>query len=419
MARMALPLLMLLLFASPLDAKEEKKKDESCDATVKKLKARLEALESENAQMKKQIADAAPYLSTGTIVDSLGSVTEYAMSQGSLDKVDLAPVYSASKVSYEAIQKATSQATAASSNGIAAAMAAMQKTSEMAQDLHGKHVSQHTGEYYDVALDAYTTHLSPHVSTARKAYYDTVHPHVGKASETMYASFGAAMEGGKSLSPKITDVLKLGMKSVTDAWNGQLVKQLDFLVKSQSFTVLGRTFNFNHGFLDIALAAVQGLIGSYLAFMILWKLCLSTIVWKIGVQILGRKVVWTLINRVVKVCYRVTIFLLSIGFTLVLTVLALAFSWIMLAICGGLGVAMLHVIEQNAKVGLKPGIRLSLGVGIGLFFWLLVRCTCCKKRKAAKAVNGKAAAKGNKQEPKKAAAAKTDAKKGATPTKKK
>jgi len=417
MVRIGLPLLVAaLVLASPARAAEA-----SCDSSLKQLQAKLEVLQKENAELKKQVANAGtqqnevPYFSTEAIVDSLGSVSDFAFSQSNFDTMDLKSVYSARDASYEAFQAASVHATAAASKGLAAATEAMFSAAEMAQDLHGKHVSQHTREYYDTTLETYAEHVEPHVSLAKKAYYANVHPHVDKASESISAGVGAAMEGGRTLTPKLWSVVEMAIAAVSEASSGAAGKQMAFLVEAKTFTVMGRFFRFNHGFLDIALAVMQGLIALYLGFTILWRLCLSTLVWKIGVQLLGRKVFLGITQKMVKLCFRVTMGILAISFTLVLTLMAISFSWLLLVLCGGLGVALLHAVEKGLTVGLKPGMRLGLGVGVGLLFYVICRFTCCKRKakEPRKSTNGKSSA---KSEPKKAGG---DAKQASKPTKKK
>lgn len=406
---MVLPLLMIPLLLAPST------RAESCESTLKQMKAQLEAAQKENAQLKKQLASAGeePYLSYEEIVDALGDVTDFALAQGNLKNVDLATVYTAANASYEVLHAASEQATAAASKGLAAATEALYSASHLAQDLHGKHVSQHSREYVDTAAELYTAHLEPHVSTARKAYYENVHPHVGKASEALYAGVGAAAEGGRSLSPKLLELHGLVKNGVSQVTGGKL----GFLVEPRTFTVMGRTFRFNHGLLDCALAGLQGLIAFYLGFMILWKLCLSTLVWKLGIQIMGRRVFVGLVGGLVKVCIIVTRTILKIAFTLVLALLSFSFTWFLLALCGMVGIGILHGVEKGLTLGLAPSLRLGAGAGVGFLLWVLFRCTLCKKRKAeAKPTNGKEASPKNASG-KKAAASKSDAKQATKPVK--
>jgi len=452
-----LTLLFVLAVAKEPKAKNEapKAKAESCDSTLKELaqlKAQLEvvqkenaelkvqknaelkvqkesaelkyqAVQKENAELKKQVADSSDlsFVSTQHIVDAFGSVTDAAMSQGGLDSLDLTPVYSAANASYGFLWTSTEQATAAASTGLAAATDAFNSGLATAQDLHTAHAAQHTQEYYKAATDAYTEHAEVHVETARKAYYDSVHPHVDVASKTISDGYGAALEHSGKLGPHVMTVFEMVKTSLLQASNGQLGKQLGFLTEPQTYTVLGRTFKFNSGFLDIGLAFVQGLVAAYLVFKIGGQFLLSTIIWKIGVQLLGKKVFIGCFQTLIKVCYKGTRLVLSICFTLVFLVVTISFSWIMLAICSGLGVALLHAVERNLAVGLSPKIRLAAGAGVGFVFYLLCRVTCCKKRKAKPEAhtNGKNGKKAPEAKKATAASPKTDAKQATKPAKKK
>jgi hypothetical protein len=411
-----LPLLFVFALVLPSQSKE---------ASVKGLQAKVEALEQENAALKEQIRDfgEVPYFSTQVIVDSLGSVTGLAMNKGSFDNVDLTPVYSATSATKEALSKASEQATAAASSSLAKATEALKVAAERAQDLHGKHASQHTEQYYKTAVETYTEHLEPHVATARKAYYDSVHPHVGAVPGKIYDGVGAAVEGGKKLPPILADFMNTARTSVSEASKGPLGTQLGFLVKPQAFTVMGRTFRFNHGFLDVALAAVQGLIAAYLAFKILGQLLLRTIVWRIGVQLLGKKVCLGLTSTLIKVSYKGTKIVLSLLFSLVLTVFALSLSFLFLFICGAVGIAILHAIETSFTVGLTHRMRLLVGASVGSLFFLICRIKCCRRKKVEKkpekATNGKNGKENKAPDAKKQAAAKSDAKQATKPTKKK
>merc|ERR1740117_197859 len=145
------------------------------------------------------------------IVDSLGSVKNLAFTHRSLsmESLDLTHVFKAADAGMDALQEVRTQATAGLSKHLEAATAAAYKAADMAKELYGKHVAEHTQEYYQTTLDGYAAHVEPHVPTAKKAYYDNVHPHVGKAPETIYAGFGAAVEGGKALTPKVQELLEL------------------------------------------------------------------------------------------------------------------------------------------------------------------------------------------------------------------
>jgi hypothetical protein len=258
----------------------------------------------------------------------------------------------------------------------------MMSAADMAKDLHSKHASIHTQEYYDITVQT----LEPHVATVRKVYYDSVHPHFNKYSKTISDGVGAAVEGGKALSPQVMRVVQETTQTLS---KGSSAPFFANLVKPQTFDVLGRKFSFKHGWVDVALALVQGMLAFYLIFNVMWKLFLKTLVWNIGIKLLGKKVFFGLVRTFVKVSFRLTRKLISISLYLVLTVVGIAFSLLLLAICGGLGVAMMHGIEKGAAVGLSAGIRLAAGAGVGAFIYLLLRCTCCKRSKKEKATNGK------------------------------
>jgi len=399
---MVLPVLMVLFVAST-QAKDAKVPKESCDAQNKQIAELTAKLKAVEQKLKKQLSDAVglPYVSTQVIVDSLAHVTDAALGKDSLN-VDLSPVYSAADVGYEALSSASAQATVAASQGYAASTEAYGSASKVAQDLYKEHVSQHTGEYYDAAMDAYTSHMESHVGTLRKAYNENLHSHVNMASEKLYAGYGAAVEGSKSALPKIRDVVQMVKESIPSAGVG---KQLAFLAQEQTFTVpvLNRKVTLNHGYLDAVLMLAQVLIAAYIGVQFLWKLFLKTLVWNIGIKLLGREVCLRLSVTFFKVSFKVTGFFVSLGLSLLLTALSWALCWFILALFGVLGVVLLHVFENGVKLGLKPGMRLALGLCFGLLFGFIFQCKFCKRRKAA-------APKTN--------AAKTDAKKAAAPTKK-
>jgi len=415
---MTQPVLLVLLLAAYTQAKEVK---ESCEAQVKQLKeltAKLQAAEEQNKVLTKQIAASGEvsYVSAQAIVDSLGYVTDAALGKESLN-VDLTPVHTAADASYAAFQAAGQQATVAASKGYAASTEAYGSASKIAQDLYGQHVSQHTGEYYDAAMDAYTSHMASHVGTVRKAYNDNLHSHVNTATEKLFAGYGAALEGSKTISPKVWDVVTMVKQSVTSAEVG---KQFSFLMQPQTFTVpgLGKKMTLNHGYMDAALMLVQALVAAYVGALVaaifIWRLFLKSVVWNIGIKLLGREVCLRLSVNVINVSLKLARFFVSLALSLVLTVFSWALFWFILGACGVTGVVLLHAFETGLKVGLKPGMRLALGLCFGLLFGFIFQCTFCRKRKAkASATNTK------NSTPKTASKKEADAKSAPKPTKKK
>lgn len=345
------------------------------DVHTSKLKVELEAARAEIAALKKSRKTVeVPYVSTKVILDSLGAV----IGQGSLN-LDLAPVYTAADASYGALQAASLQATEMASQGSAAAQRHLSTAAEMAQDLHGKHVSEHTKEYYDTAMKTYTTHLAPHVDTARKVYDQSGAAYVDMATAGIYAGIGAVSEGGKSLSPKLSELWQQGMKILSGASGGKLGDQFGVLTKPRTVEMFGRSRTFEHGIVDIILAALQGACVLYVAVRLLWKLFLKTLIWNIGLKFFGKTVCINLTAKLVKVSFRLTQIILRVLYTLVFTVFGLVLTCIVLpiGIGGGLGVGLLHLIEKNAAVGLSTGQRLGLGAGAGTLVWWLASYICC------------------------------------------
>jgi len=415
-SQMVRPLLMALLLVST----QAKAAKESCDAQVKQLAeltAKLKAVEQHNVALTKQISDAGdvPYVSTQFIVDSLAHVTDAALGKDSLN-VDLSSVYTAADAGYGALSQASEQATVAASKGYAASTDAYGSASKVAQDLYKEHVSSHTGQYYDAAMEAYTQYGETHVGTIRKAYNENLHSHVNMATEKLYAGYGAAVEGSKTAIPKVWDVVQLVKQSIPSAGVG---KQLAFLVQEQTFTVpvLNRKVTFNYGYLDGVLMLVQALVAAYIGVQVIWRLFLRTIVWNIGIKILGREVCLRLSMIFIKVSLKLTRFFVSLALSLVLTALSWALCWFILGLFGVLGVVLLHVFENGVKVGLKPGMRLALGLCFGLLFGFIFQSKFCKRRKASSAKNNNVA----KTDSKKAAAPpkKADTKQAAKPVQKK
>merc|ERR1719191_6072 len=116
----------------------------------------------------------------------------------------------------------------------------------VAQDLHEKHVSPHTGEYYKTTIET----LEP----ARKAYSDSVHPHVELASKSIYASVGTAYDSASSLAPKVMEVVEQTTSTLSKASQGGWRNKLKAFTAPKEVPVLGRKLRFPHGNLDIALA---------------------------------------------------------------------------------------------------------------------------------------------------------------------
>merc|ERR1719506_1469206 len=98
----------------------------------------------------------------------------------------------------------------------------------------------------------------------------------------------------------------------------------------------------------------QVLIGAYIGVQFLWKLFLKTLVWNIGIKLLGREVCLRLSMNIVKISFQLTGVFVSLGLSLVLTALSWALCWFILALFGVLGVVLLHAFEHGVKLGLKP-----------------------------------------------------------------
>jgi len=397
------------------------------EAKIKELTEQLQEAKAQNAKLMQKLATSSetPYMTTEALVDSFGAVTEFALSQGMMMKgidVDLSAVYTAANASMESFQSASTQATSAVSRGYEVAKDAVLQAAELAQDLHGKHVSPHSDEYYKIAVET----LEP----ARQVYFETVHPHLGKATETVYTVSGTVVESSKKLTPTVLEFVTQASEHFSKASQGPVRDVLQKFVEPREFVVLGRKLRFPHGYLDAGLAAVQILIGTWAVYTFVWKLFLKTLVWQIGVKLFGEKICLRMTGMLVKVTFKLVRIMLSILVSLAFSTLCLAFSLLMLTICSALGVSLLHGIEKGSSAGIPIRVRLAVGLCFGLLVYFFCQCKCCKRRKKEPTVtNGKTNGKTTngktnghtKEEPKKATspAPKNGAKQEAAKPKKK
>lgn len=356
------------------------------------LKAQIEALKKENAELKMQLADGS-YVTTQAIVDGAGKVAEHlgvpdvSAVMAEVQKLNVSvgdfKVDQVADTMYSAYDVATSK---------------LSSVASVVQEHHDTHVLPHASEYYKVA--------KPVVDSCQAAYNKNVAPQLAQA-------YDAASVAGTGLREKLKTLFEQSTLKLTTAFAGQESDLLKNIYAKQVITlpVLGWTKVFRHGVLDIALFLAQATVNIYVGLLIFWTLFKY-------VGFFGLKFAFRVSGKTVKTTFGLTWTTTTFAFRLVFCALSSIFTVFWLFLFCALGLSMMHGLEKSAKLGIDPSLRMMIGSGLGFLIFLPFCCCCCcrKKKKTEEKTNGKAATNGKasaakakpvakKEEPKKAASA--------------
>mmetsp|Transcript_83122 Transcript_83122/g.144419 ORF Transcript_83122/g.144419 Transcript_83122/m.144419 type:complete len:468 (-) Transcript_83122:133-1536(-) len=414
---------LLLACASLVHGKVE---GDSCDAKIASLEKSLKAIKEENQNLKSQLEKAnipqseIPYFSAEVLTHSVGALRHFsnlALARGkaavpvpewvSMDKL-VGPTQAVANASLAALMKAKDHGTTLALMGLETGKKSAVHVSNAAHDLYSKKAAPYAETYVNAGAELYTTHVGPAMTSGRKLYSEKVHPHLGRhvglAQEKLTVAAGAAFEQSKTLVPLIqqyAEVARVNLQAQLNSLRGPILdKLLSVLAKitePRTFTIGGRKFSFPWGFLDICLLAVQAFVFSCVALVISWKFFLKTLLWKIGLKFLGRKMLIGVSYSVIKVSYRITRILVSLSVYLVKKVLRLVYLVVLLVAFCGMGLLLSLSAGKGAALA-KPGLVIDVGLlliaglclGVMLFLCTWCKCCCCRKRapkaKAAKEV---------------------------------
>lgn len=418
-----------------------KKEGDSCDAKIASLEKSLKAMKQdyENLQksansMKLELEKAntpqseIPYFSAEVLTHSVGALRHFsnlALAHGkaampvpewvSMDKL-VGPTQAVANASLVALQAAKEHGSTIALMGLETGKKSAMLVTDAAQDLYSKKAAPYAETYVTAGTELYKTHVSPAMANGRKLYAEKVHPHLGRhvglASEKLTVAAGAAYEHGKTLVPLIqqyAEVARVNVQAQLNSLQGPIFDKLLNVIRKitepQTFTIGGRKFSFPWGFLDIILLTVQVIVFSCVALVITWKFFLKTLLWKIGLKLLGRKMLIGVSYSVIKVSYRITRILVFLSYYLVRKVLQLVYLAVLCVACCGMGLFLSLSAGKGATLA-KPdlvidaGALLIAGFCLGLMFFLCTWCKCCCCRKRAPKLK---AAKDGKEQPKKKA----------------
>lgn len=394
------------------------KEADSCDAKVASLEKALKAMKDDYANLQKSANDMkaqqseVPYFSAEVFTHSVGALRHFsnlAAAHGkaavpvpewvSMDKL-AGPAKAAANASLAAFTKGKSHATnfafVALETGKKSASAATSAALEA-----GKKAAPYAETYYAAGMELYEKHAKPAISKSRNLYAEKVHPHLGRhvglAHEKLTHAAGATMEKSKTLIPLVqqyAEVARVNVQAQMNSLQGPIFDKLLSIVtkvtEPRSFTIGGRKFSFPWGFLDIFLLTIQVLVFSFVALVIGWKFFLKTLLWKIGLKLLGRKMLIGVSYSVIKVSYRITRLLVSITLYSVRKFLRLVYLAVLLVLFCAIGLGAALSAARGAAIA-KPdlvvdmGIVLAAGLCLGLLLFLCVWCQCCCRKKATKA----------------------------------
>lgn len=412
---------LLLACAALVHGKEADK----CDAKVASLEKALKAAKQENEKLQKSANDMrqkldkafiprseVPYFSAEVLTHSVGALRHLVSLAAERSKATVpipewasaeklvGPTQAVANASLAAFQKAREHAGTAAIMALETGKRSASSATTVAQELYGKHAAPYAETYVTEGAKLYEAHVAPAVASGRKLYTEKVHPHLGRhvglAHEKLTVAAGAAYEHGKTLAPVVkeyAEVARLNAQAWLNSLQGPIFDKmwavLEKITEPRSFSIAGRKFSFPWGFVDICLLAIQVFIFGFLGLVITWKLFLKTLLWKIGLKFLGRKMIIGVTYSVIKVSYRTTRLLASITVFLVRKTLRLAYLAVLLSFFCGLGLltslsASRGLAIASPGVAIDQGVLLIAGLCLGLLLFLCTWCSCCccRKRRA-------------------------------------
>lgn len=365
--------------------------------------------------------DEMPYLSTDVfskVLDILVDVTSAGFDSIKETYPDwdaqLASVaWTITNSSMEQAQVLSAQVAELSTQLAAQAYDAADKAKAAATDLHKTHVEPHLGEHLSTAqkegMELFATHVEPRLGTARTVYKESVHPHVDSASTVLLGSVATLTEQAKMVSGMVSEATKGGLTGTLSAWaatSGHLKALQDMdLLSPKSLQIGSRVLKFPRGVLDISAAAVQLLFVAFIFFIVAWRLCLKTLLWRLGVKVFGLRAV-NVAKFMLRLCKRAVSMAVGLSLNLMLWALGLMNMVTCLSLLSAVGCCLVYGIELSVLLGLgvtkglSLPVRLAAGLAIGLLCGLVLGfgtlCGCCgicwrKKRVAAKADKAKKA----------------------------
>jgi len=376
------------------------------------LKAAMEAQAAAAAEAAAS-AKAVPYLDFESLTGLLGELHSVSLGEISSEAIPAASWLSANitehwlTVTEQAMstldsikeKAATLRATAAE-----AAQGAAEKATLVAQDLH-KQLEPHIGEHVKAGMEAYKEDLEPHVETAKEvasAKLLEAQELLKRGSSTLLESSTVAMG---SFGDNI-QALRLQSSDILDQSFSMASEKLSWAMSPSAYQLGGKTIKFSRGLIDIVAAGAQILLLAYLLFIIVWRIFLRTLLWKLGLKFVGRNTFKVATGSLrlafsfVRLSFSIVwgLFLQAVGVVQSVTSLSI-WTLIFLGIVYGIEVSVL--LGMGVGKGLKLRYRLLISGGLGLLVWFSFAVRrCSRKAKSSssspetngKSTNGKAKA---------------------------
>jgi len=418
---------LVVLFCLPwqLYAQDEaamQLKIQELQAQLDEAQKELTQAKQENAALKSVDAKAVPYLDFETLTGLLGELHTLSVGDGPSEAF-ASTAWLPSNISEHwatvteqamlALDGMKEKATALSASAAEAAQGATEKATKVAQDLH-KSLEPHIGDHFEHGMKAYKEDLEPHVETAR----EVASIKLREAQEMFKQGSSALLESSTTAVGSLTDnmqVFRLLSSDVLGDYQTVAGEKVRQAMAPAVYTVGGRTFRFGRGLVDMIAAGTQLLLFAYLLFILVWRIFLRTVLWKLGMKLFGRNMMALLLRTlrlcisVLRACLRLLwgTFMQLLGMTMSLTTLSFT-TLVFLGIVYGVEVSVL--LGMGLSKGLKLRYRLAISGALGLLTFLVMVVRGRMKRAKKSNVNGSNGSNGKAKHAEKPAPAKSQPK---------
>jgi len=338
---------------------------------IEEVKKELGQVKTENAALKAATAGGGskgvPYLDFETLTGLLGELHTLSLGDASPTEALSSATWMPANISEHwasvteqamlALDGIKEKATALSATAAEAAQGASEKATLLAQDLH-KSLEPHIGDHIESGMKAYKEDLEPHVETAKEVAAIKLR----EAQEMIKQGSSALLESSSTAVGSLTENLQVFRLLSTDMLGeyqsvaGEKVRQA---MAPAAYTIGGKTFHFSRGLLDMLAAGIQLVLFAYLLFIIVWRIFLRTLLWKLGMKLLGRNVM-AIVLRSLRLCISIIRSCLRLVWGTTFRLLGMAMSLTTLSFTTLIFFGVVYGVEVSVLLGMGLGKGLNL-----------------------------------------------------------